>query len=49
VDIVSAVFNPRDRWAKARLVISHTKFLHFNRRLLLHLAFLPSDRRLHSL
>ena len=49
VDIVSAVFNPRDRWAEARLVISHTKFLHFNRRLFLHLAFLPSDRCLHSL
>jgi hypothetical protein len=49
VDIVSAVFNPRDRWAKARLVISHTKFLHFNRRLFLHLAFLPSNRSLDSL
>ena len=49
VDIVSGVFNPRDRWAKTRLVISHTKFLHFNRRLFLHLAFLPSNRRLHSL
>jgi len=49
VDIVSAVFNPRDRWAKARLVISHTNFLHFNRRLFLHLALLPSNRCLHSL
>jgi hypothetical protein len=57
VDIVSAVFsvNPRDReneqrWLATTATCHFTHyFLHFNRRLFLHLTFLPSNRRLDPL